>query len=53
MELITNWEALNEVSLAFCQFQGMLWLIAVTGIVVFKYNLGEVLSLFGSRWGQP
>ena len=34
MELITNWQAFNSVSLAFCQFQGMLWLIAVSGIVI-------------------
>ncbi len=43
MELITNWEALNTASLAFCQFQGLLGIIIITGIIVFKNNLGDML----------
>jgi hypothetical protein len=46
MEIITNWEVFNSVSLAFCQFQGLLWIIALGAIAIFKYNLGEVLSVF-------
>ena len=45
MELIANWEVFNTASLAFCQFQGMLTIIAITGIVIFKHNLGGILSL--------
>jgi len=46
MELITNWEVFNAASLAFCQFQGLLGIIIISVIVVFKHNLGEKLSLF-------
>ncbi len=46
MELITNWEVFNAVSLAFCQFQGMVGIIAIAGIVTFKHNLGEKLAIF-------
>ena len=46
MEIITNWEVFNSVSLAFCQFQGLLWIIVLGAIAIFKYNLGEVLSVF-------
>jgi hypothetical protein len=49
MELITNWEAFNTASLAFCQFQGMVGIITITGIVIFKHNLGEFLQLFKHR----
>ena len=45
MELITNWEVFNTASLAFCQFQGMLGIIVMTGIVVFKHNLGGKLVI--------
>jgi hypothetical protein len=34
------------VSLAFCGFQGLLGIIVISGIAVFKHNLGEVLSIF-------
>ncbi len=44
MELITNWEVLNTASFGFCQFQGLCGIIAITGIAVFNYNLGELLS---------
>ena len=44
MELITNWEAFNTASLAFCQFQGLLGIIIMTGITTFKYNLGGKLT---------
>ena len=43
MEFITNWEAFNTASLAFCQVQGLLGIIIISGIVVFKYNLGGML----------
>jgi len=46
MELISNWEVFNAVSLAFCQFQGLLGIITITSIVIFKHNLGEKLSVF-------
>ena len=46
MEIITNWEVFNSVSLAFCQFQGLLGILALGAIVIFKHNLGETLSLF-------
>jgi hypothetical protein len=46
MELITNWKALKAVSLAFCQFQGMAGIIVITGILIFRHNLGELLSIF-------
>ena len=46
MELITNWEIFDTVSLAFCQFQGMLGIIVISGIVIFKHNLGEKLTIF-------
>jgi len=49
MELITNWEVFNAASLAFCRFQGMLGIIAITGIAIFKHNLGEVLSILIKR----
>ncbi len=45
MELITNWEIFDAVSLAFCQFQGMLGIIVISGIVIFKHNLGERLAI--------
>ena len=40
MEFITNWEIFNAASLAFCEFQGMLGIITITGIAIFKHNLG-------------
>ena len=43
MELITRWEVFNTASLAFCQFQGMIGIIIITGFVIFKHNLGESL----------
>jgi hypothetical protein len=46
MELITNWEVFNAVSLSFCQFQGFLGIITISGILIFKYNLGEKFSIF-------
>lgn len=46
MEIIIDWEAFNAVSLAFCQFQGLLGIIVILGIAIFKHNLGEVLSIF-------
>ena len=50
MELITNWEIFNEVSLAFCEFQGLIGLIVITGIVIFKHSLGEkVTKINGKR----
>ena len=52
MELITNWEVFNAASLAFCQFQGLLGIIAITGIVIFKHNLGERMAIFKSRGGD-
>ena len=45
MELITNWEVFDAVTLGFCQFQGMLGIIVITGIMIFKHNLGEKLSI--------
>ncbi len=44
MEFIANWEAFNTASLAFCQVQGLLGIIIIAGIAVFKYNLGDMLS---------
>ena len=52
MELITNWEVFNAVSLAFCQFQGMLGIIVITGIIIFKHNLGVKLSIFEQKRGE-
>ena len=52
MELITNWEVFNAVSLAFCQFQGLIGIITISGIVIFKHNLGETLSLFKQKKGE-
>jgi hypothetical protein len=46
MELITNWEVLNAASLGFCQFQGLLGILIISGIVIFKHNLGEKLAPF-------
>ena len=46
MELITNWEVLNAVSLALCQFQGMVGIIVIAGIFIFMHNLGELFSIF-------
>jgi len=46
MELITNWEVFNTASLSFCQFQGFLGIIVMTAILIFKYKLGEKLSIF-------
>ena len=43
MEVITNWEIFNTASLVFCKFQGMLGIIIITGVAVFKHNLGEKL----------
>jgi len=36
MELIINWDALNMVSLAFCKLQGLIWIIVISGIIIFK-----------------
>ena len=52
MELITDWEVFNAASLAFCQFQGLVGIITITGIVIFKHNLGEVLSVFKQKEGD-
>lgn len=52
MELITNWEAFNAVSLAFCQFQGMVGIIMITGIVIFKHNFGDRLTIFKKKGGE-
>ena len=49
MELITNWEVFNAASLVFCQFQGMLGIIVLSGIVIFKHNLGEKLTIFKQK----
>ena len=49
MELITNWEVFNVASLAFCQFQGLIGILTISGIVIFKHNLGEKLSLFKQK----
>ena len=46
MELITNWEKFDAVNLAFCQLQGMLGIITITGMIIFKHNLGEKLPVF-------
>ena len=53
MELITNWEIFNDASLAFCQFQGLLGIIVITGILIFKHNLGERLSIFKEGISKP
>ena len=45
MEVITDWEVFSAVNLAFCQFQGMLGIITVSGIVIFKHNLRDLLSI--------
>jgi hypothetical protein len=52
MELIANWEAFNAVSLAFCQFQGMVGIIVITGIIIFKHNFGERLTIFKKKGGE-
>ena len=53
MELISNWEIFNDASLAFCQFQGLLGIIVITGILIFKHNLGEKLSMFKEGTLEP
>ena len=52
MELIINWEVLNTSSLAFCQFQGMLGIIVISGIIIFKHNLGEKLAIIKNKGGE-
>jgi hypothetical protein len=37
--------------LHFCQFQGLVGLIIITGIAIFKHNLGEVFSPFKLKGG--
>jgi len=51
IDLITNWEIFNTASSAFRQFQGMLGIIIITGIAVFKHNLGEALSRLREKEG--
>jgi hypothetical protein len=45
MEVIMNWEIFNAASLAFCQFQGMIGIISISGIAIFKFNLGGKVSI--------
>ena len=52
MELITNWEIFDAVSLAFRQFQGLLGIMATTGVAIFKYDLGEKLEIFKQKGGE-
>jgi hypothetical protein len=49
MELITNWEVFSAASLAFCQFQGMIGIITIAGIVIFNHDLGEIFSLLKQK----
>lgn len=45
MELVTTWEAFNTTRLAFCQIQGLLIIKIIAKIVVFNYNLGNILFI--------
>jgi hypothetical protein len=53
MELITNWEAFNTASLIFCQFQGMIEIIAITGFVIFRHNLSQRFSFLRKDTSSP